>query len=127
MRIVDLRDNDAAGQTVAEAIYVDHLEIDVGASFLTGPYTVYYRTMTNLGLVDHPSHLVPLGPLPGDCDENGSINSLDAAGLIACLAGPGMTPPASGGGCDCLETFDFDTDDDIDLLDFAVFQTLMAE
>ena len=56
------------------------------------------------------------GIVPGDCDEDGGVTLFDYYDLEQCLDGPGggLTPPA----CGC---FDFDVDNDVDLLDFAEF------
>jgi len=54
--------------------------------------------------------------LQNDVNNDGMVNQRDLAGFRACLSGPGMTsPPVCG-------TFDSDTDGDLDLVDFAVFQ-----
>ena len=53
---------------------------------------------------------------PGDCNATGSVNLLDYADMETCLSGPSITPTSD---CEC---FDFDSDGDIDLLDFADFQ-----
>ncbi len=48
-------------------------------------------------------------------------------GLFAeCMAGPDVTTPPSG--CDPMtfDLADFDTDSDVDLADFAVFQPLLS-
>jgi len=43
----------------------------------------------------------------------------DPASFVGCMAGPGVTPnPAQS----CLQSFDFDGDDDVDLADFARLQ-----
>ena len=58
-----------------------------------------------------------LGVVPGDCNLDGDAALDDHADLGACLLGPG------GGiepGCRC---FDFDDSGDVDLVDFAEFQT----
>ena len=53
----------------------------------------------------------------GDCDPNGRLDRADFASLVGCMAGPGSTVPAE---CDCA---DMDSDGDVDLADFAEFQT----
>lgn len=52
----------------------------------------------------------------GDYDSNGTIDLSDYAEMPACLGGPGGS---LGPGC---EPFDFDSDQDLDLFDFAGFQ-----
>ena len=56
---------------------------------------------------------------PGDCNADGLVNLFDHGDFVPCLDGPGagLSDPA----CRC---FDFDADEDIDLVDFAEFQIL---
>ena len=65
-----------------------------------------------------------VAPCAGDFDCDGDIDLDDAAAFVDCLEGPNVlpdpTPPALTD--DCLDTFDADIDDDIDLVDFSVFQ-----
>ena len=58
----------------------------------------------------------------GDCNADGLVNLFDHGDFVPCLDGPGaeLADPA----CRC---FDFDADEDIDLLDFAEFQILFME
>lgn len=59
----------------------------------------------------------------GDANADGRVDAADAAILAQCLSGPDETP-ASGSSWtseDCIEAFDVDGDEDIDLLDFAAF------
>ncbi|MCB9849449.1 MAG: fibronectin type III domain-containing protein [Phycisphaerales bacterium] len=116
VRLVDLQEN-ASGE---EAIYVDHLVIDAGATLLTNGHVVYYRTLDLAGSVDVSGNLVMLEGQPGDCDVDGDVDVADFAGLVDCLSGPGGTPPATASaGCGCLATFDLDADGDVDLRDVA--------
>ena len=57
------------------------------------------------------------GTPPGDCNADGLVNLFDHGDFVPCLKGPGvgLNDPA----CRC---FDFDRDEDIDLIDFAEFQ-----
>jgi parallel beta-helix repeat protein len=57
----------------------------------------------------------------GDCDPNGRLDLADFATVPDCLAGPGSTVPAE---CDCA---DMDSDNDVDLADFAEFQTRLSD
>jgi hypothetical protein len=54
--------------------------------------------------------------LAGDCDVNWSVDLADYAGLATCLSGPGVGVDAA---CGCP---DLDTDGDVDLRDFGLFQ-----
>ncbi len=56
---------------------------------------------------------------PGDCTEDGTTNLIDYFEFTTCFSGPVV----DGIGPSCISCFDFDGDDDVDLLDFAVFQT----
>ena len=60
----------------------------------------------------------------GDANCDGMIDLDDYAGLADCLAGPGVspspTPPTTVN--ECLDTFDFQPDGDVDLADLAAFQ-----
>jgi len=59
----------------------------------------------------------------GDFDGDGSISSADHAAFVDALFGP-ETPPEISAGCwyAVLVAFDFDSDLDIDLYDFAILQ-----
>jgi WD40 repeat protein len=71
----------------------------------------------------------PFGPPPGDFNGDGNVSLEDHAGFAACIGGPGNDPVAGNGipSHMCLEAFDFDTDDDIDLRDWADLQSIMRE
>lgn len=60
----------------------------------------------------------------GDADQDGDVDADDFAVLVECLAGPDTqpSPPPPMTADDCLEVFDFDEDDDVDLRDFADFR-----
>lgn len=57
----------------------------------------------------------------GDANGDGTVDLADFAAFEACLLGPagGLAEP----GCACV---DFDTSDDVDLMDFAEFQTAFS-
>ena len=59
---------------------------------------------------------------PGDWDQDTEVGLVDAVAFVDCLAGPDQTPPTTN----CLPVFDFDFDEDLDLQDFAEFQSLFA-
>jgi hypothetical protein len=56
--------------------------------------------------------------LPGDCNNDGTVDVLDFLLLCQCPLGPDVAP---GGVCAC---FDFDVDGDVDLRDISSFQCL---
>ncbi|MHC4067413.1 MAG: hypothetical protein ACYSUI_23315, partial [Planctomycetota bacterium] len=55
--------------------------------------------------------------LPGDYDGDGDVGPTDFAFFPDCMTGPDNGPGAPG-----CEAFYFDTDNDVDLDDFAGFQ-----
>ena len=58
-----------------------------------------------------------VGPIPGDCNGDSTVDLTDHSALTACLIGPGQsTTPA----CGCYDVNDSGA---VDLADFAVFQT----
>ncbi len=63
-----------------------------------------------------------------DFDLDGSVTPADFAHAASCLSGPGAwpTPPAPATGDECLWGADFDGDADVDMADFAVWQTLVG-
>lgn len=58
------------------------------------------------------------GAEPGDCNGDGNVDLDDYTQLVDCFTGPdtGSVPPE----CECV---DFDSDDHVDLTDFAAFQS----
>ncbi len=54
---------------------------------------------------------------PGDCDVDGGVGLFDFTSFYECTSGPAGGPVSAD--CAC---FDFDADDDVDLLDFRTFQ-----
>ncbi len=54
----------------------------------------------------------------GDGDHDGDVDLADHAALAACLTGPDAGPPGAACG-----PFDFNADDDVDLLDVSEFQS----
>ncbi|MBN1514252.1 MAG: hypothetical protein JXB13_19705 [Phycisphaerae bacterium] len=59
---------------------------------------------------------------PGDWDHDGEVNIADAVAFVGCLAGPNQSPSVTN----CRVVFDFNFDYDVDLRDFAEFQSLFA-
>lgn len=58
------------------------------------------------------------GCLLGDADENGVLDLRDLAELQGCFSGSAMDPDYAVPSQECAIVFDFDEDDDIDLLDY---------
>jgi len=112
--VVDHHDNDALGEAVPEAIYVDTLQIDAGATLLTPQCRVYYRTLINNGTIADSANVVPLCT-DGDADEDGVCDAEDLC--------PGTVAGArvDAAGCPLPIPGDFDADGDVDSADFAAF------
>ncbi len=133
---------------VLDDLPIAEIDASVGATFpLAGNISIGYSDpFTSLatepdlifGLIDN---LVVEGFGGGDCNANlvgddceslgsfdwnadGNVDDGDVAGLADCLAGPGTSPAPSVSGCEstCLNVFDSDADNDVDLVDFAEFQ-----
>ncbi len=87
-------------------------EFDTVSATNLSPYlnmeVVYTTTDVTLDMV---------GVVPGDCNLDGDAALDDYADLKACLLGPG-----GGIGAEC-RCFDFDDNGDVNLVDFAEFQT----
>jgi len=70
-------------------------------------------------------------PAVGRFDPDADVDAADHSALAECLSGPDMRPthhaPATAA-CEgeCHNAFDFDNDLDLDLLDFAEFQTIFG-
>ena len=58
----------------------------------------------------------------GDYDCDHTVNLNDFSAWASCMNGPHSGPYAPG-----CESFDFDGDGDVDLLDFAAFQRVLTE
>jgi hypothetical protein len=64
---------------------------------------------------------------PGDFDGNGSVGAEELGPLADCMAGPGQPPvPCTTSPPACLEVFDLDSDEDVDLVDLALLQILVG-
>jgi hypothetical protein len=75
---------------------------------------------------------VPLRDADGDFEQNGVVDLADVEPLGVCLFGPEATPAPDEPDVttcevECLNAFDFDADDDVDLADFAEWQIRFAE
>jgi agmatine/peptidylarginine deiminase len=65
---------------------------------------------------------------PGDADGDGDVDDADTARFTACMFGPDLAPAPEAPDTpeSCLELFDFDADNDVDLadaLEYTVFYT----
>jgi hypothetical protein len=96
VNLVDNHDNDGLGQALSEAIYVQELVVEAGATLNTLGHPVYYDTATLDGAVDDLSNLGQLSPpCPCDCEDT-TDGTVDVGDFLALLAQWG-TP----GTCDC--------------------------
>ncbi|MCK4659794.1 MAG: endonuclease/exonuclease/phosphatase family protein [Phycisphaerae bacterium] len=86
----------------------------------------FYDVMLNPpGYYDHLPLIVDFvvpAKLRGDWNNDGVVDVLDFAEFPACLSSPSGTSSFTIPPWQCLDVFDFDTDDDIDLADFVAFQ-----
>jgi hypothetical protein len=62
----------------------------------------------------------PAGITEGDWDGDGDSDLADYAGFADCMAGPDASPDPANAECvqPCLDAFDTDADNDVDLEDF---------
>ncbi len=78
-----------------------------------------YAWGENIGWInlDDATHYVAVGPcLAGDLDCDGNVALDDFAGFVTAMSGPDVSTTCSA--------FDADSDDDVDMADFAVLQRL---
>jgi hypothetical protein len=117
LQLVDVHDNDRMTQTNCEALYVDRLIVEEGATLFSECANIYYQSLTLSGTVEPMDHLIPLPTVcAGDFDADGDIDLTDFGQFQLCFTGPGGMAAA---GCGCA---DFDRDNDVDLVDFNAFQ-----
>ncbi len=121
--------------------------VNVTAAVLAASLTIGVLEVAT-GIAGHPAGLFEIdpnalepvhqaGPLPaaadavqfattGDIDDDGWVGLSDFGGFHDCTAGPGEapapTPPLTAQ--QCLDAFDRDGDQDVDLTDLATLQTL---
>ncbi len=119
--LIDAHDNDQSGQAQSEAIYVQSLVIDSGATLNTNLRRVYYESLTLAGNLDDPNNLIAIKPVPGDFSGDCNTDLTDYVSFFDCAAGPGLLPDplAPITSQQCLDAFDFDHDNDVDLRDFG--------
>ena len=83
--MVDDHDSDGLGQGACEAIYVDQLIIDAGATLNTNGCKVYYVTLINDGAVDDPANLVMIGCVDAAQCDDGVFCTSDACDGGTCV------------------------------------------
>ena len=85
----DVYDNDGLGQEQCEALYVDTLQIDAGATLETYGCHIYYNTLINDGTIVNPEDVRAIGPLlRGDMNCDGIISYADVNPFVVALQGP---------------------------------------
>lgn len=65
----------------------------------------------------------------GDADGDGDVDLDDHAQFVDCMAGPGAPPSPAAPSVtphDCLCVFDFDDDEDIDVIDWVRFTAIFS-
>ena len=87
--LVDNHDNANDGQLGCEALYVENLIVNAGATLNTGGCPVYYETLVLNGLVDDPLNLIALPLCLADVNKDSSVNVTD---LLLLLGAWGPNP-----------------------------------
>ncbi len=111
INLIDSHENDNLGWEQCEAVYVDSLQIDAGATLNTIGCRIYYNTLVNDGLVDQPENLILIGSgIPGDLDGDGDVDLSDLAEFLgsygSCTGEPGYNPAADLDGNGCIDLSD---------------------
>ena len=89
VNIIDNHDNANDGQASCEAIYVDTLIIEAGATLNTNGCPIYYVTLVLDGNVDDAGNLVQIqGGLLGDMNCDGALDFDDVAPFVLALTDP---------------------------------------
>lgn len=122
LNLVDAFDNDAAGQSSKEAVYVETLIVDAGSRLNTGGIKVYARYSSIAGTVDNINNVITLG---SRCDADLKIDAMvDDADFSLFVSAYNVTdcsdvamPRLGGGGCRADLNFDGFVDD----ADFQIF------
>lgn len=83
--VVDARDNDNAGQAAGEAVYVETLIIESGASLTAPTHRVYYKTLVNNGgTITTPAGVILIPPFcAGNANGDGVVDFDDITEALA--------------------------------------------
>ena len=122
LNLVDSFDNDASGQSLREAVYVETLIVNAGSRLNTGGIKVYARYSSIAGTVDNINNVITLG---GPCDADLKIDAMvDDADFSLFVSAYNVSdcsdhamPRLGGGGCRADLNFDGFVDD----ADFQIF------
>lgn len=95
LNTTDARDNDNLGQAACEAIYVENLIIEPGATLSAPNCPIYYKNLVNNGTIATPWNVIRVPPAcPGDANRDGVVNFAD---ITAVLNNWNITYPGSTG------------------------------
>ncbi len=115
VRLVDGSDNDGSGQAEREAVYVDMLIVDEGATLINIGIRVYCRVATIEGAVADPAGIVLMVPpalCNGDANGDGVVNFADITKALENWLAAYPGPTCNGAG-------DADHDCDVDFGDIT--------
>ncbi|MFQ5491706.1 MAG: hypothetical protein ACE5GE_13390, partial [Phycisphaerae bacterium] len=113
VNVIDVFDNQQDLTTACdEALYVDTLILNSGATLNTGGCTVFYLNLQDNGGIITAQGTDVLNVPTGDFDGNGQVDLDDYTFFHACLI---VAQPAQI----CLDRFDADHDFNLDLRDYA--------
>ncbi len=116
--LIDAHDNDGLGQSAAEAIYVDTLQIDSGSRLANAGRRIYCNTLINNGTIDVPGNVLPLAaPCPADLNNDNQVDDADFQVFIPQYNALDCADPAMPGNCSA----DLNKDNLVDDADFQVF------
>ena len=109
--LVDNHDNDSQGQGSCEAVYVNTLIIDPGATLNLGSCRIYYVSLTNNGTVTGQANLIPITTGPQLLSAvsrkvHGGAGTFDVAMGVA--PATGEVESRAGGPSRIVITFDAD-------------------
>lgn len=105
-----------------EAMYVNKLIIEQGATLMTSGHRIYFASLTLDGNVDNAAFLVPLEALLGDLDHDFDVDVTDFGLLLECMSGPAADLSASACSADVSHTADINSDGHVDLGDVQAAQ-----
>ena len=91
VNLVDTHDNANDGQLDCEALYVENLIVNAGATLNTNGCPVYYETLQLDGVVDDSLNLIQLPLCLADVNDDSSVNVTDLLSLLGAW-GPCAAP-----------------------------------
>ena len=117
-------DLDPAAESVRVMVFIQRSNGEVGNQTLPGLGGGYDNPGFAPYFIDYPGlqYATVSMHLPGDADNDHDVDLDDYGEFAECMTGPDAGPPATG--CDL---FDFDLDNDVDLVDCREFEAVLAE